>query len=75
MFNQLTALREEIEMNWILIIFIHAGVLSQGDSMTMFSVPNFKDEASCSAAGKASESLVSATKKSLRFVCVPQQKP
>jgi len=59
-------------MTWILVLFVHAGMMSDKDSMAITSVPNFKTEASCVAAGKAAESLTKATTKSTRFVCLKQ---
>ena len=40
-------------MSWILVLFVHAGIMSDKDSMAMTSVPGFKTEASCQAAGCA----------------------
>ena len=59
-------------MTWVLVLFLHAGVLSQKDSMAMTTVPGFKTEASCQAAGKASEDLSKRTTKEVRFVCLKQ---
>jgi hypothetical protein len=59
-------------MNWILILFVHAGMLSDKDSMAIAHVPGFKTEAACSAAGKQSEALTKRTTKEVRFVCVKQ---
>jgi hypothetical protein len=59
-------------MTWILVLFVHAGMLSDKDSMALTTVPGFKTEASCQAAGKASESLTKSTTKNVRFVCIKQ---
>ena len=59
-------------MSWILVLFVHAGMLSEKDSMALTSVPGFKSEAACQAAGKVSESLTKRTTKEVRFVCVKQ---
>ncbi len=59
-------------MTWILVLFVHAGMLSDKDSMALTNVPGFKTEASCQAAGKASESLTKSTTKNVRFVCIKQ---
>lgn len=59
-------------MTWILIIFVHAGVLSDKDSMAIASVPGFKSLAACYSAGVQSEGLTKNTTKSTRFVCVKQ---
>ncbi len=59
-------------MSWVLVLFVHAGMLSGKDSMALTSVSGFKTEASCQAAGKASEALTKGTTKDTRFVCVKQ---
>jgi hypothetical protein len=59
-------------MTWILVLFVHAGMLSDKDSMALTNVPGFKTEANCQAAGKASESLTKSTTKNVRFVCIKQ---
>ena len=60
-------------MTWVLILFVHAGMLSEKDSMGITSVPGFKTEAACLTAGKTSEALVKRTTKDLKFVCVKQE--
>ena len=57
-------------MNWILIIYIYAGVLASGDSVALTNVQGFTSEASCVAAGKSAERLTSGSSKVYRFVCV-----
>jgi hypothetical protein len=59
-------------MTYVLVLFLHAGMLSQKDSMAMTTVPGFKTEASCLAAGKASEDLGKRTTKEVKFVCLKQ---
>ncbi len=59
-------------MSWILVLFVHAGMLSEKDSMALTSVPGFKTESNCQAAGKAAEALTKTTTKNTRFVCVKQ---
>jgi hypothetical protein len=59
-------------MSWILVLFVHAGMLSEKDSMAITHVPGFKTEAACTTAGKQSEALTKRTTKEVRFVCVKQ---
>ena len=59
-------------MTWILVLFVHAGMLSDKDSMALTNVPGFKSEATCQAAGKSSEALAKGTTKNVRFVCIKQ---
>jgi hypothetical protein len=60
-------------MTYILVLFIHAGMLSEKDSMAITHVPGFKSEASCLAAGKQSEALGKRTTKEVKFVCLKQE--
>jgi hypothetical protein len=59
-------------MTWILVLFVHAGVLSNADSMALTTVPGFKLESACQAAGIKSQALAQRTTKEVRFVCVKQ---
>jgi hypothetical protein len=59
-------------MSWILVLFLHAGMLSDKDSMALTSVPGFKTEAACLLAGKQSEALSKRTTKEVKFVCLKQ---
>lgn len=59
-------------MTWILVLFVHAGMLSDKDSMALTPVPGFKTEANCQAAGRAAEALTKTTTKATRWVCVKQ---
>lgn len=60
-------------MSWILVLFVHAGMLSDKDSMALTNVPGFKTESACQAAGKAAEALTKSTTKNTRFVCIKQE--
>lgn len=57
---------------FILIIYIYAGMMAKGDSVALAQVPGFTSEASCQAAGKATEKFVDGSAKNHRFVCVKQ---
>ena len=61
-------------MEWILILFVHGGILSNKDSMAITNVPGFSTEQECQYAGNKSNSLVETTTKDVRFICVPQKK-
>lgn len=60
-------------MTWVLVLFIHAGMLSDKDSMAVTSVQGFKTEAACLTAGKQSEALGKRTTKEVKFVCLKQE--
>lgn len=55
---------------FVLVIFIYAGTLAQGDNVAVTPIYGFRTQQECEAAGRASEKLVTATQKSLRFVCL-----
>ncbi len=57
-------------MNWILIIYIYAGVLAQGDSVALTNIQGFTSESVCIAAGRTAEKLTVSSSKVYRFVCV-----
>lgn len=57
-------------MSWILIIFVHAGALSNADSMAMTSVSGFQNQRACQVAGESATKMATATTKSMKFVCV-----
>lgn len=59
-------------MSYVLILFLHAGIWSKGDSMTSTSVPGFTTREACEAAGQKADELVRSTKKEFRFICVQQ---
>ena len=60
-------------MTWVLVLFLHAGMLSEKDSMALTNVSGFKTEAACQAAGKASEVLAKRTTKEVKFVCLKME--
>ena len=60
-------------MSWILILFIHAGPLSDHDSMAITNIRGFSSERNCQAAGEKSKSLALATTKMVRYVCVEEK--
>lgn len=55
---------------YVLVLFLYAGLFSDSDAVTATQVYGFKSAASCQAAGQKSESLVSGTKKEMKFVCL-----
>lgn len=56
-------------MEWMLIVYIYAGVWAKGDSVAITSVPMMTEQA-CNAAGENLGSLVSGSTKEIRFACV-----
>lgn len=61
----------EIEMvAWALIIFVHAGIASSSDSMSITNVGGFTSKEACESAGNAAKSITTGTVKNTRYVCV-----
>jgi hypothetical protein len=56
-------------MEYVLIIYIYAGALAQGDSVALTTVP-MQDIATCQKAATQAESLVRASTKVLRTACL-----
>lgn len=55
---------------FILILFLYAGPLSQGDSVALTNIPGFQSREACELAGKRAQSLTAGTIKSAKYVCV-----
>ncbi len=60
-------------MNFVLVLYIYAGVLAKGDSVTVTTVSDFPNLAMCQSAGKESALLVESSSKNLRYVCLRKQ--
>lgn len=61
-------------MTWILVLYIYAGAMAQGDSVAITNVPGFVTQAKCEEAGNLAKPLVNGSSKVLRFVCLPMPK-
>lgn len=61
-------------MEWILILFLHSGILSSKDSVALTSVHGFSSQVECEAAGRASEVLAKGTTKDAKWVCVQKKR-
>lgn len=57
-------------MLWTLILFAHAGMMSDKDSMALTTVPGFQTQQQCVAAGEGSKKMVTATTKVIKYHCV-----
>lgn len=55
---------------WILILFAHAGPMSDGDSMAITSVPGFTSEQVCKVAGEKAKGMAFGTVKKIEYTCV-----
>lgn len=61
-------------ITWVLILFAHVGPLGDGNSNALTAVHGFVDLHECEAAGKATQSLGTATTKVIKYVCVKQSR-
>jgi len=59
-------------MTFVLVLYIYAGMLAKGDSVSMVTVPMQSMEV-CQKAGKEAEKLVGGSTKEFRFVCLKNQ--
>lgn len=60
-------------MEWILVMYIYAGMLAKGDSVVMATVPMASQEI-CQREGKKGEALVGGSAKEYRFLCLKNTK-
>ena len=56
-------------MAWVLVIYVYVGVWGNTDSVALTNVPMASQEA-CQTAGARLGSLVSGSKKEVRYVCL-----
>ncbi len=56
-------------MEYVLILYIYAGALAQGDSVALTTVP-MQDKVTCETAAKQAESLVARSTKVIRTACL-----
>jgi hypothetical protein len=61
-------------MFWALVLFAHAGMMSDKDSMALTTVPGFRTQAECRAAGEEAKKMASATTKVIKYTCMEVQK-
>lgn len=57
---------------WVLILFVHVGVMGDGNSNAMTSIGGFTTQQLCEQAGKKAAGMASGTVKDIKFVCSPQ---
>ncbi|WP_208456156.1 hypothetical protein, partial [Burkholderia gladioli] len=57
------------QVNWILLIFIHASVLSKADDVSI-TTARFYNQNACQAAGQEVAKLTRLTVQEAKFVCI-----
>jgi len=56
-------------MEWMLVLYIYAGVWAKGDSFAITTVP-MASLAACEKAGQSADSLVNGTRNHVRYICM-----
>lgn len=59
-------------MEWVLIIYIYAGMWAKGDSVALTNVPVATEDL-CNSAGERLKNLTSGSTKTLRYECIKVQ--
>lgn len=55
---------------WVLVVFVYAGVWAKGDSVALTNIPGFSTQAECMTAGNVIKPMEDSTSKSFKFVCI-----
>lgn len=56
-------------MSWILLIFIHSGVMAHDNDVSI-TTARFYQQNACEAAGKEVQSLASPTVQAVKYTCI-----
>lgn len=59
--------------NWILIVYVYAGVFAKGDSVGLTNVDGFGSRDTCIEAGKQLKKLTDNTAKEIRYECIERK--
>ena len=57
-------------MIWTLILFAHAGIMSDKDSMALTNIPGFRSQQECRTAGEEAKRMALTTTKVIKYTCV-----
>lgn len=57
---------------YTLVMYIYAGMMARGDSVTLHSIPGFVSFKECMDEGKKGAKLVEGSFKEYRFICLKQ---
>ena len=57
-------------MTYILVMYIYAGMMANGDSVTLLRAGEFNGIDACNAAGLKGNELVKNSTKDYRFICL-----
>lgn len=56
--------------HWVLVVYIYAGFMAKGDSVTLQTIAGFSSQEVCQEAGRNLEHLTANSTKELRYECV-----
>lgn len=57
-------------MEWVLVVFIYAGIFAQSDSVAISNIPSFTSKQLCEQAGIDLSRITSSTFKEIRTKCI-----
>jgi hypothetical protein len=57
-------------MTYILVMYIYAGMLAKGDSVTLVNAGEYTSIDACNAAGMSGNELVKGSAKEYRYLCL-----
>lgn len=60
-------------MEYLLVLYIYAGLLAKGDSVAITTI-TFGSETECRNAGEAAAPLVKGSSKEIRYICLPRKR-
>ncbi len=57
-------------MEWILLIYVYAGILAKGDSVALTTIPGYASKDACEQSARDLPKLVQRTTKEVVYVCL-----
>ena len=61
-------------MEWVMLIYLYAGVFAKGDSVAVTTIPGYRTQIECEEAARDLPKLVKGTAKEVVFVCIHRPK-
>ncbi len=59
-----------MKMEWILLIYVYAGILAKGDSVALTTIPGYASKDACEQSARDLPKLVKGTTKEVVYVCL-----
>mgnify|MGYP003489994940 FL=1 len=57
-------------MEWVLLIYVYAGILAKGDSVALTTIPGYVSREACESSARDLPKLVKGTAKEVVYVCL-----